>query len=112
MRNYLFLTFTAIFIAGCSEPVTEELERTTLPQHEVASNEALLPKDGRRVVIHANSNLITKEECASLIDAYREQAAPDGQVSVRKSDKDGNMQPWCVENVDGRGVFFNDYYFN
>ena len=86
-----------------------------MPQHEVASNEPLLPKDGHRVVIHANSNLITKEECASLIDAYRELAAPDGQVSVRKSDKDGNMQPWCVENVDGRdgrGVFFNDYYFN
>jgi len=82
-----------------------------LPEHEVASNTSIanaLVKDRRRIEIHVSNRSLTKDECRALIDAYRAQAGTDGQVSVHKPDRRGGMGPWCVDNKDGRGVFFNN----
>jgi len=38
----------------------------------------------------------------ALLSAYRAKAAPDGQVSVRKPNRFGDMKPFCVDNLDGQ----------
>lgn len=82
-----------------------------LPPHKVVSNTSLAPKAGRRIEIHVKDTRITKAQVKAIIAAYRMKAAPRGQVSVYKPTKDGEMLPWGVENMDGGGVFFNDYFF-
>ena len=88
-----------------------ETSKPNLPQHTVGSNTSLAPKDGRRITIHVSNTDLTKDECRTLISAYRDDAGPEGQVAVRKPDKRGDLQPWCVDNMDGQGVSFNDYFF-
>jgi hypothetical protein len=85
-----------------------------LPPHEVA-------RDGqislvgepmrRRIEIHVSDPGLSKDDCIRLIAAYRQRAGEGGQVSVRKPAPDGSMLPWGVDNMDGRGVTFNDASF-
>lgn len=84
-----------------------------LPLHQVVSNTNLLPKNGRRIEIHSSDPELNRDECRTLIFAYQEEAAPDGQVSVHKPNAamGGDVLPWCVENFDGQGVIFNDLLF-
>lgn len=79
-----------------------------VPAHIVASNTSLAPKDGRRVEIHSDNSELTRAECEILINQYINVAGPEGQVSVRKPDPQNIMTPWCVENFDGKGIFFTD----
>ena len=81
-----------------------------LPDHKVETN-PLAMHSGMRVQITVNQE-ITKDQCIALIERYRSRGSPDGQVSVRKPSVklDGAPSPWCVDNFDGRGVFFNDDY--
>ncbi len=81
-----------------------------LPDHYFADDSPLSLKQGRRVQINVYDPNITREQCIALIDAYRERGAPDGQIGVQKP-VHGGFAPWCVENFDGRGVIFNDFYF-
>ena len=83
---------------------------TGLPSHNVASNTPLM--HGRRIEIHSADPHLTKAECNALINAYRA-GAGRGQVSVRKPNKmfNNDLSPWCVENFDGKGVFFQDTGF-
>ena len=89
-----------------------QMQTIAIPAHKVASNTSLTPKCGRRIEIHTNKIDLTKDECRALIRLYRPQAAPDGQVSVRKPSKKlgGQMLPWCVENLRGDGITFNDMF--
>ncbi len=82
-----------------------------LPQHSV-STDSLEPRAGERVQIDVTKD-ISKEQCEALLDRYREKAEPGGQVSVRKpSDKLGGQSlPWCVDNLEGEGVTYNDMFF-
>jgi hypothetical protein len=84
-----------------------------LPRHEVASNTSLAPKQGRRIEIHSADANLTHEQCRALIEHYRDQGAPDGQVSVHKPSKllKGELAPWCVENFEGEGIEFNESLF-
>jgi hypothetical protein len=102
----LLLVGVVIFIAL-------EVHVRRLPPHHVASNTSLAPKEGRRIEIHVRDAHLTPAQCKTLIAHYRSQAAPGGQVSVHKPSTwlDGTLQPWCVENFDGHGVFFNDELF-
>ena len=89
------------------------LFKDDLPNHRVASNTSLAPKDGKRIEIHVNDPQLSKEDCIKLVEHYRKAAGSQGQVSVRKPSKlmGGTMQPWAVDNMDGNGITFNDYYF-
>lgn len=89
--------------AGVSQP-------PALPKHAVAKDGSLGPGRGRRIEIHAADPGLTKDQCLALLRAYRSRAAPDGQVSVRKRDKYGEMAPWCVDNLDNP-PFFNEFGF-
>ena len=88
-----------------SQPVKE------LPQHTIESNTSLAPKDGRRIEIHVRNANLTKDECRLLINAYKNNAGSRGQVSVRKPNKNGEYLPWCVDNMDEKGITFNDFHF-
>lgn len=94
-------------MAGCGSSSQE------LPPHVVADNSSLAPKNGRRIQLDSINADLTREQCIMLIDGYRKKAGPEGQVGVHKPSKllEGTMVPWCVENFDGRGVFFNDHMF-
>lgn len=96
----------AMGVPGCGGPA--------VPEHTGSTYQSLRPvKDGRRIVLDANSPSITRLECERLVAHYRKAAAPEGQVVVRKPSQllQGQMTPWCVENFDGRGVVFNDQLF-
>lgn len=98
------------------DPSADTVDRPVpppLPTHRVASNTDLRPKLGRRIAIHVRNPDLTREECRTLVAAYRSEAAPDGQVTVHKPHRamDNDVMPWCVENFDDRGVWFNDILF-
>jgi hypothetical protein len=56
---------------------------------------------------------ISRADCEALIDEYRSIAGPTGQVAVRKPSPklEGQVLPWCVENKDEQGIFYNDDFF-
>lgn len=83
----------------------------SMPAHTVVSDTSLAPKDGRRVEVHSTNPELTKPECSMLINHYRSTAGAEGQVSAHKPSPQSNMTPWCVENLDGKGVLFNDNLF-
>ena len=100
----LQITWTAV-------PTDTPLPTKNLPQHTIESNTSLAPKDGRRIEIHVRNTNLTKDECRLLINAYKQEAGPIGQVSVRKPNKNGELLPWCVDNIDDKGTTFNDFHF-
>lgn len=84
-------------------------DATGFPGHTVEMSRSV---EGQRVQVEASGD-ITRDECISLIEKYRADAEPNGQVSVQKFNKTlGYVAPWCVENFDGRGVQFNDFGFS
>jgi len=85
----------------------------TVPPHEVVSNTSLAPKQGRRIEIHSTDPKLTRDECRALIERYRDQGGPDGQVSVHKPSSllKGHLAPWCLENFEGKGIEFNNSLF-
>lgn len=97
-RRLLLLTILAI--AGCSPD-------PALPEHSALMS-SLEPKSGNRVEIRVNTD-ISEADCINLIKHYRPKGSPDGQVSVHKPSKvlKGRLAPWCVDNFDGTGIFFN-----
>lgn len=71
------------------------------------------PYDGGKQIQVIVGFIITRAECRHLIAAYRERAK-GGQVSVHRpiDSKSRGRGPWCVDNLDGRGVTFNDDLFD
>lgn len=61
--------------------------------------------------VHALVGARARPHARQLIEAYRAEAAPDGQVAVATPDQDGDLFPWCIESFDGAGVTFNDLLF-
>ncbi|MBK7920026.1 MAG: hypothetical protein IPJ94_27975 [Chloroflexi bacterium] len=82
-----------------------------LPTHTVASNTSLSPKDGRRIEIHVSDINPTKDECEQLINAYKNEAGSRAKYQYCKPNKSGELRPWCVDNMDGNGISFNDFHF-
>lgn len=84
-----------------------------LPPHTVASDTDISvgSLSRRRIEIHVTNPDLSKEDAIRLIEAYRGRAGTSGQVSVRKPDPAGVLQPWAVDNMEGRGVEFNDALF-
>lgn len=78
-------------------------------EHTVKMNAPLPREMGNRIEIHVAS--ATKAEARELIEKYRLQAQPSGQVSVRKPCSMGYLMPFAVDNLDGQGVTFNDEWF-
>lgn len=91
-----------LLLTACGEP---------LPEH-VVEKSSLGPRMGDRVQINVVGEA-TKAQCLALIEEYRSDGAPDGQVVVTKRSAKLNYRkaPWCIENFDGAGVNFNDFYF-
>ncbi len=84
-----------------------------LPPHTVASDTDISVggMQRRRVEIHVTDSSMSREDARRLIEAYRPRAGEGGQVSVRKPDPYGSLQPWAVDNMEGDGVEFNDALF-
>ena len=82
-----------------------------LPKHTVQTTSL---SDGFRVQINVQT-LISNSDCISLIERYRDQAGPNGQVNVHMPSNipalERSMVPRCVDNLDEDGVFFNDHFF-
>lgn len=113
MKRFSLCLVVVIVLAACGSSPRADTTPTprpaALPQHIIASDGKTF--NGRRIEIRVANADLTKDECKALIAAYRERAKPEGQVSVRKPAPDGSLQPWCVDNLDERGVFFNDAFF-
>ena len=101
----LFAFLAGSALAACSNGTI------ALPEHSVERS-SLAPKEGERVQVEVTRD-ISKNECSALIERYREEGSPEGQVSVRKPSKmlKGRSTPWCIENFDGKGIVFNDGLF-
>ncbi len=78
-----------------------------LVKHVVASDTSLAPKDGRRIEIHCNNPNLTKEDARKLIAHYDDRAGREGQVSIRKPDRDNNYLPWAVWNAGEHTKFYD-----
>lgn len=115
MKTILRFGVLALLIGSCGPQPGENAKPPSLPpslpQHTMAKNSPLALHRGRRIEIHVADPYLTKEQCVALINAYRSQAGPGGQVSVRKPDKYGDMSPWCVDNLDGTPIVFNTFGF-
>lgn len=100
--RYLFI-FVAVLAGGCDSA-------DQLPAHSVS--EEPLTQGSARLQVDAPAE-ITREECEALVRHYRDRAGTDGQVSVHKPSEAlaGQPAPWCVDNLDGAGVRFNDGLF-
>ena len=63
------------------------------------------------IQINVNDANLSKAQCSSLIEAYRKNALPEGQVSVHKPSTvkglDGAILPYCIDNFDGEGITFD-----
>lgn len=103
----------ALVIFAIPIPARTQGNSQVLPPHELVSNTSLAPKKGRRIEIHVQDAGLTKEQCKLLIAHYHYLAVPDGQVSVQKPSIifGGKLAPWCVDNIDSKGTFFNDDLF-
>ena len=113
MKKFL-LTVGALSLLALLSACGHETSNANLPEHEVASNVSIGyagNMDRRRIEIHVSNRSLTKDGCGALIERYRAEAGTEGQVSVRKPDSRGEMAPWCVDNMDDRGITFNDYFF-
>jgi len=112
-RRFIFIAIALVIVGICTYAFNSSEVSPSLPQHILADNSSLAPKDGRRIQINSYNPNLTKDDCIKLIAAYRKKAEPGGQVSVHKPSKilQGSMTPWCVENFDGRGIIFDDRAF-
>ncbi|MHB1020703.1 MAG: hypothetical protein ACYC1R_10955 [Coriobacteriia bacterium] len=92
---------------------TPSIDKKALPEHVVVSDTDISVGSlrRRRIEIHVEDSDLTKPECRALIEAYAPRAGDQGQVSVHKPDWTGTLQPWGVDNMDGKGVVFNDDLF-
>lgn len=97
------LALPLLVSAGCSSG-------PPLPDHTV--DRQPLYDNNARVTVRVPSD-ISRAECEVLIDEYRSIAGPTGQVAVRKPSAklEGQVLPWCVENQDKPGIFYNDDFF-
>lgn len=73
--------------------------------------------EGKRIQIDTNDADLSREGCMALVDYYLEAAGgPDGKVVVQKpnpkSPWNGKRAPYCENNLDGVGTYFNDAYFD
>jgi len=103
MLKWIFLG--SIFaLAACGEA-------PELPEHTVEET-SLAPRQGQRVQVNVSAD-ISRAECEQLINRYRSDGAPDGQVGVNKPSAKlgGSLAPWCIENFEGDGITFNDSLF-
>jgi len=93
--------------------IKEVEKKMELPKHTIIENTSLAPKDGRRIIIRVYDANLTKDQCRDLINKYRINAGSEGQVTVNKPSAKlmGEILPWCVDNMDGKGIFFNDDLF-
>jgi hypothetical protein len=89
-----------------------------LPPHNVASRVSL-GGNRERIQINTADPKLSNVDCEKLANHYKPQA---GQVSVHKpslklkklyptATEKEIMQPFCVNNLDEKGTFFNDYFF-
>lgn len=105
-------------VTNSSLATNEATNTEKLPPHTVASRVSL-GSNGARIQINSLDPQLSKGDCEKLANNYKPQA---GQVSVHKpslkfkklfpkATEDQLIQPFCVNNLDGKGVFFNDGNF-
>jgi hypothetical protein len=83
-----------------------------LPPHTI--DVTTLP-NGKRIEVTTTNPNLTAAECTKIIEAYKSYALPVGQVNVQKPNPkppyNGELLPYCVDNLDGKGIVFNDFFF-
>lgn len=82
------------------------------PDYKVIREEIF---DGKRIQIDTNDADLTRDECIAIASKFLEEAGVDGKVVVQKPNPkppwSGKRAPFCANNNDGAGTFFNDEYF-
>jgi len=134
ITGYVFLAILIVGFSSCSyfsnrpRPVETTSNTSTsntstsspenLPPHTVASRVSL-GSNRERIQVNSLNPQLSKGDCEKLADNYKPQG---GQVSVHKpslkfkklfpqATEQEIMKPFCVNNLDGTGIFFNDYFF-
>ncbi len=83
-----------------------------LPAHRLREQDVF---DSKRVQLDAKDN-ISRDECRAIAAHYLDAAGANGKVVVQKpnprSPWNGKRAPFCANNLDGQGTFFNDEYFD
>ena len=84
-----------------------------LPPHNVTSTNNNSSQNGDRVQVNTTNPQLSHEDCVKLANKYRPNRGTFyvGQVSVHKPDRRGELRPFCVDNLDGKSVIFNDDLF-
>lgn len=85
---------------------------STLPPHQMSETSL---GNGKRIQIDAKNPQLSHDECSRLAEKYATAAGQGGQVVVQKPNPsapwNGKLLPFCIDNLDGKGVSFNDFYF-
>jgi len=84
-----------------------------LPPHTVTTTTFKsigLTGEGGRVRVESLDPQLSRDDCIKLATKYK---PTDGQVSVHKPSLKFKIEvlPFCVDNLDGQGVIFNDGLF-
>lgn len=97
---------TVTFVQAGYNPFQSVSRNESLPAHTVKTTTYKsigFTGEGGKVLVESLDPKLSREDCIKLANKYKPVA---GQVGVHKPAKDGNMIPFCVDNVDGKGVFF------
>jgi hypothetical protein len=97
-----------------------EENKITLPNHTI--NKTSLGQKGYRIQINVTEAYLSKELCENLSNYYKDQAKPNGQVTIygpsikmQKLFPDDpsakNPQVWTYDNLDGTGIHYNNYNY-
>ncbi len=85
---------------------------TTKPTHKIIREKIF---DGQYIEIDTGDPNLSRDECVAIAAKYLDEAGTDGQVVVKKPNPkppwSGKPAPFCADNNDGEGTFFNDEYF-
>lgn len=94
-------------------PLDDGLVRIAgLPAHRLREQDVF---DSKRIQLDAQDD-ISRDECRAIAAHYLDAAGVNGKVVVQKpnpkSPWNGKRAPYCADNLDGQGTFFNDEYFD
>lgn len=103
---------TAVASPSNAPSPTQSPEATALPPHTISESSL---GSGKRIQVDSNDPQLSRDDCLKLANNYAPSAGQGGQVFVQKpnpkSPYNGKLLPFCVDNLDGQGVTFNDFYF-
>jgi hypothetical protein len=95
-----------------STPTQSPKKEIDLRAHTVSESPLA---NGKRIQVDSDDPQLSKSDCLRLSEKYLLSAGKAGKIVVQKPNPkppwNGKTLPFCINNLDGKGVVFDDLYF-